>query len=86
MRRDNLKIGEKMFVMNASSFILQCCAKQLFSDLNNRLHQRSMMSIIFIPWSFVMNDELWNLMSIDSSLKSSKSNKLLRWEPFFSDN
>ena len=37
----------------------------------------------FIPWSFVMNDELWNLMPMDSSLNSSKSNKLPRWDPFF---
>ena len=37
----------------------------------------------FIPWSFVMNDELWNLMPMDSSLNSSKSNKLPRWNPFF---
>ena len=38
----------------------------------------------FIPWSFVMNDELWNLMPMDSSLNSSKSNRLPQWEPFFS--
>lgn len=37
----------------------------------------------FIPWTFVMNDELWNLMPMDSSLNSSKSNKLPQWEPFF---
>ena len=37
----------------------------------------------FIPWSFVMNDELWNLMPMDSSLNSTKSNKLPRWDPFF---
>lgn len=37
----------------------------------------------FIPWSFVMNDELWNLMPIDSSLNSSKSNLLPRWDRFF---
>ena len=37
----------------------------------------------FIPWSFVMNDELWNLMPMNSSLNSSKSNKLPRWDPFF---
>ena len=37
----------------------------------------------FIPWSYVMNDELWNLMPMDSSLNSSKSNKLPRWNPFF---
>lgn len=37
----------------------------------------------FIPWSFVMNDELWNLMPMDSALNSSKSNRLPNWELFF---
>ncbi len=37
----------------------------------------------FVPWSFVMNDELWNLMPMDSGLNSSKSNKLPKWNPFF---
>ena len=37
----------------------------------------------FVPWSFVMNDELWNLMPMDSLLNSSKSNLLPRWDPFF---
>lgn len=37
----------------------------------------------FIPWSFVMNDELWNLMPMDSALNSSKSNRLPHWEPYF---
>lgn len=37
----------------------------------------------FIPWSFVMNDELWNLTPMDSSLNSSKSNYLPQWSPFF---
>ncbi len=37
----------------------------------------------FIPWSFVMNDELWNLMPMDSSLNSSKSNNLPKWDSFF---
>lgn len=37
----------------------------------------------FIPWSFVMNDELWNLMPMDSSLNSSKNNRLPKWDPFF---
>ncbi len=37
----------------------------------------------FIPWSFVMNDELWNLMPMDSSWNSMKSNKLPQWDLFF---
>ena len=37
----------------------------------------------FIPWSFVMNDELWNLMPMNSSLNSVKSNRLPQWDKFF---
>ena len=37
----------------------------------------------FIPWSFVMNDELWNLMPMDASLNCAKSNRLPPWDPFF---
>ena len=37
----------------------------------------------FVPWSFVMNDELWNLMPMDPSLNSAKCNKLPLWDPFF---
>lgn len=37
----------------------------------------------FIPWSFMMNDELWNLLPMDSSLNSSKGNRLPKWDPFF---
>lgn len=37
----------------------------------------------FIPWSFVMNDELWNLMPMDSALNSAKSNRLPKWDKYF---
>lgn len=37
----------------------------------------------FIPRSFVMHDELWDLMPMDSNLNSSKNNRLPKWEPFF---
>lgn len=37
----------------------------------------------FIPWSYVANDELWNLIPMDSSLNSSKSNKLPDWQKYF---
>lgn len=30
----------------------------------------------FIPWSFVAHDQIWNLLPADSSINSSKSNKL----------
>ena len=37
----------------------------------------------FVPFSFVMNDELWNLMPMNSSLNSAKSNNLPSWDDFF---
>jgi hypothetical protein len=37
----------------------------------------------FIHWSFVMNDELWNLMPMVSFWNTKKSNKLPQWDLFF---
>ena len=37
----------------------------------------------FIPWSFVMNDELWNLMPMDSKMNIVKSNNLPNWNTYF---
>ena len=37
----------------------------------------------FVPWSFVANDELWNLMPMECSLNSSKNNKLPDWNKYF---
>lgn len=37
----------------------------------------------FIPWSYIANDEIWNLIPIESSLNSSKSNKLPVWNSHF---
>ena len=37
----------------------------------------------FIPWSYIANDELWNLLPMKSSLNSTKQNKLPKWEKYF---
>lgn len=37
----------------------------------------------FVPFSFVMNDELWNLMPMDPNLNSGKGSKLPSWDRFF---
>lgn len=37
----------------------------------------------FVPFSFVMNNELWNLMPMDSNLNSVKNNNLPVWDKFF---
>ena len=46
----------------------------LYTD--NLLEEREYDLDHFIPWSFVSHDLLWNLMPADSSINSSKSNKL----------
>ena len=37
----------------------------------------------FVPWTYVANDELWNLTPIDHSLNSAKGNRLPDWNRFF---
>ena len=62
--------------------VLDCCEiRDIFTD--RPMQPRKYDIDHFIPWSFVMNDELWNLMPMDSSLNSSKSNRLPPWDPFF---
>lgn len=37
----------------------------------------------FVPWSYIANDEIWNLMPVDASLNSSKRDKLPDWNKYF---
>ena len=37
----------------------------------------------FVPWTYIANNELWNLLPMDSSLNCSKSNKLPNWNEYF---
>lgn len=37
----------------------------------------------FIPWSYITNDELWNLIPADKSANTSKNNNLPAWDKYF---
>lgn len=37
----------------------------------------------FVPWSYVANDEIWNLHPTTKNINSSKSNHLPRWDVYF---
>ena len=39
----------------------------------------------FIPRSYLSNDELWDLIPMDKSLNSSKSNRLPNWDDYYSE-
>ena len=39
----------------------------------------------FIPWSFVMHDEMWNLVPTFKNINSRKSDKLLKYENYIDD-
>lgn len=37
----------------------------------------------FVPWSYIVNDEMWNLMPVHGALNSSKRDKLPDWDRYF---
>lgn len=37
----------------------------------------------FVPWSFVTNDEMWNLIPVNPSLNASKRDRLPNWDRYF---
>ncbi len=37
----------------------------------------------FVPWSYITNDEMWNLVPVNASLNSSKRDKLPNWDKYF---
>lgn len=37
----------------------------------------------FVPWSYVANDEIWDLHPTTRAINSSKSNNLPKWDPYF---
>jgi hypothetical protein len=79
-------MDEKMRKLNHVRDLWECILEQrqiidVFTD--KPIEYRKYDIDHFIPWSFVMNDELWNLMPMDSSLNSSKSNKLPKWDTYF---
>ncbi|MFI3212844.1 MAG: HNH endonuclease domain-containing protein [Eubacteriales bacterium] len=39
----------------------------------------------FIPWSYISNDEMWNLMPVNESSNSSKKDCLPNWNKYFRD-
>ncbi|MGI6737630.1 MAG: HNH endonuclease domain-containing protein [Anaerovoracaceae bacterium] len=47
------------------------------------LAQKSLSIDHFIPWSFISNDEIWNLTPMDRAENSSKGNRLPDWNRFF---
>lgn len=49
----------------------------------NRLGKKDYEIDHFIPWSYVTNDEIWNLMPVSDSLNSSKRDKLPDWDRYF---
>lgn len=77
---DNVRKLEK--VRNLWNGVLDCV--EIHDVYNNSLIDKSDFEIDhFVPWSFVMNDELWNLMPMVSVLNSQKSNNLPEWDKFF---
>ncbi len=50
---------------------------------NNVILEKQVSIDHFIPWSYVANDELWNLVPMDRNNNSSKGNQLPNWDCYF---
>ncbi len=50
---------------------------------NGKLTERDISIDHFVPWSYVANDELWNLHPTTKSINSAKSNNLPKWDVYF---
>ena len=50
---------------------------------NGELTEKDISIDHFVPWSYVANDEIWNLHPTTKSINSSKSNHLPRWDVYF---
>jgi hypothetical protein len=50
---------------------------------NGMLNEKDISIDHFVPWSYVANDEIWNLHPTTRSINSAKSNNLPRWDVYF---
>lgn len=55
---------------------------KMFSDENKGKHGNLSIDH-FIPWSFVLHDEIWNLIPTFKNINSSKSDNLPKWDKYF---
>ncbi len=54
---------------------------EIYGD--GKLTERDISIDHFVPWSYVANDEIWNLHPTTKSINSAKSNYLPKWEAYF---
>ena len=50
---------------------------------NGELNEKDISIDHFVPWSYVANDEIWNLHPTTKRINSAKSNNLPRWNTYF---
>ena len=50
---------------------------------NGELTEKDISIDHFVPWSYVANDEIWNLHPTTKSINSAKSNNLPKWDAYF---
>ncbi len=50
---------------------------------NTELSENEISIDHFVPWSYVANDEIWNLHPTTRSINSAKSNNLPKWDIYF---
>lgn len=82
LESEKMRVRKLAYVRKLWSNLLSLYSvKDIYSE--NVLTENAYEVDHFIPSSYIAHDELWNLIPMDSSLNSQKSNKLPQWEKYF---
>lgn len=84
MKRDLTKAKNFWRIIGAQHPIVDIYTKKLFSESNFDTYGGVSIDH-FIPWSFVLHDELWNLVPTFKNVNSSKGNNLPSLEEYFNN-
>ena len=82
---DNSEDGRKLEHARKLWTVSTAASNELILDIytGNPLEKNRFSLDHFIPWSYIANDELWNLTPTDPVVNSRKGNRLPKWEKYF---
>ena len=82
---DKIEPPRERKLSEVSNFFKECLNFKSIREIygNNLLNRDDISIDHFIPWSYTVSDEFWNLHPTTKSINSCKSNNLPSWEIYF---
>ena len=75
------KLGHARALWKAAAEASRCPIRDIYTG--DTLKETAFELDHFIPWSYIANNELWNLTPMDGRLNASKGNRLPEWNRYF---